>query len=262
LIRLSVIIITLNEAHAIERCLASLPEHDELIVLDSGSTDGTQSICERYGAKVVQTDWPGFGPQKNRALDLAKGLWVLSVDADEHFDPVLRAAVHACVNTPDSHSANQLDAAIVAFQFRRRSSFAGQYMRFGDWGRDKVLRLFRRGSARFSSLAVHESLQVQGQTALLPGFLLHESIRDWHDAMEKASLYARLSVDRMRARGPVGAVHGLLHGLWTFIRGFVIRLGCFDGYNGLRLALANAWGTYLRYRRAAGPNSMQSNLEK
>lgn len=266
------IIITFNEAAVIERCLGSLPSHDELIVLDSGSTDGTQAICARFGAKLVQTDWPGFGPQKNRALDLARGQWVLSVDADEHFDAKLREAVNACIKAPcadeclasaqGSATEDAQALAPVGYAFRRRSSFAGDYMRFGDWRRDQVLRLFRRKLGRFSELAVHESVQLIGKVETLPGFLLHESIRDWQHAMHKARFYAELSVDRMRARGPVGPVRGVFHASWTFIRGFVLRLGCLDGYNGFRLALANAWGTYLRYRLAAAPISMPSNLEK
>lgn len=272
MIRLSVIIITLNEATAIERCLRSLPKHDELIVLDSGSTDGTQAICRRYGAKLLQTDWPGFGPQKNRALELAQGEWILSVDADEHLDARLREAVHACLYAgpavaPEqgaqgagSGTANTMP--VVAYSFRRRSSFAGEYLRFGDWSRDKVLRLFRKDCGRFSELAVHESVQINGQVAELPGLLMHDSIIDWQDAMQKARLYAELSVDRMRARGPVGPVRGVMHACWTFVRGFILRLGCLDGYNGFRLALANAWGTYLRYCLAASPVSSASNLEK
>lgn len=277
MIRLSVIIITLNEAGLIEQCLRSLPDHDELIVVDSGSTDGTQAICKRFGAKLLQTDWPGFGPQKNRALDLAQGHWVLSVDADEQFDASLRAEISRVTGLDNHEGADsdkatgdiredmgqvQAHAIVNAYRFRRRSSFAGQYMRFGDWRRDKVLRLFRRDCGRFSELAVHESVQVRGPVGELSGLMLHQSIQDWADAMSKARLYAELSVARMQSRGSVGPMHGVLHAIWTFTRGFVFRLGCLDGYNGLRLALANAWGTYLRYSLAAEAISTQSTLEK
>ena len=254
--RLSVVIITLNEAPVIAECLRSLPAHDEIIVVDSGSDDGTQQICRSFGARVIDADWPGFGLQKQRALDAAGGRWVLSLDADEQLDRRLREAIEGVLDADEAGRE-----ARSGFYLRIRSSFAGQVIRFGDWRRRK-LRLFRRESGRFTPALVHERVVVEGEVGSLPGWVLHDSIIDWPDAMAKADLYAQLSVERMRARGRVGRLCGILHGLWAFLRGYLLRLGFLDGYNGLRLALANAWGTYLRYTVAARPASPQPLARK
>lgn len=254
--RLSVIIITRNEAPVIAACLRSLPVHDEVIVVDSGSTDGTQAICRSLGARVIEADWPGFGPQKQRALDAASGRWVLSIDADERLDHALRAAIEARLDADDRGEEPR-----DGFFMRVKSRFAGQYLHFGDWRRRKLL-LFRRHAGRFPPALVHERVRIEGKAGSLPGWVLHDSIIDWRDAMAKADLYARLSVDRTRARGRVGRVWGLLHGSWTFLRGYLLRLGFLDGYNGLRLAAANAWGTYLRYAMAARPAPRQPLAQK
>lgn len=254
--RLSVIIITLNEAPVIADCLRSLPTHDEIIVVDAGSVDGTQAICAAFGARVITADWPGFGPQKQRALDAARGRWVLSLDADERLDPRLRQAIEAVLDADDAGRETR-----AGFRLRVLSNFAGQVIHFGDWRRRK-LRLFRRAAGHVTPVLVHETIEVEGKVGSLPGWLLHDSVVDWQDALSKARLYAELSVQRMRAKGGVGRLRGVLHGLWTFFRGYLLRLGFLDGYNGLRLALVSAWGTYLRYAIAARPDSARPLARK
>ncbi len=237
--RLSVILITHNEAHNIEGCLESVSFADEVVVVDSGSTDGTVALAQARGARVVCTgDWPGFGPQKNRALDYAVGDWVLSIDADERVTPELRASILEVLAQP----------TFDAWALNRRSSFCGQYMAHSGWSPDWVVRLVRRGTARFSASLVHERLEPSGPVGRLRGRLLHESMRDFESVIDKLDRYSTAGAQALMARGVRGSMgKSLGHGLWAFIRTYFVRLGFLDGRLGLALAISNAEGTYYRY---------------
>ncbi len=179
---LSVIVITKNEAHNIEACLRSVAFADEWVIVDSASTDGTRERAQQLGARVIVTeDWPGFGAQKNRALALAQGPWVLSIDADERVSAELASSIRAVVDGA---------GGAVAYELDRLSSFCGQWMRHGDWYPDRVLRLFRRGAGRFSDDLVHERLIVDGTIARLPGRLLHHTMGSLADALDKMNRYS------------------------------------------------------------------------
>ncbi|MFN5774725.1 MAG: glycosyltransferase family 2 protein, partial [Burkholderiaceae bacterium] len=151
---LSVILITKNEAELVGQCLESVKWADEIIVVDSGSTDATVEICKRYTDRVTVTDWPGFGPQKNRALAMATGDWVLSIDADEEVTPGLAQEIRNMTQSPLTNAA--------VYALPRLSSLLGRPMRHGDWWPDEVPRLFRRGEAQFSNDLVHERLEFAG----------------------------------------------------------------------------------------------------
>lgn len=238
---LSVILITHDEAHRIERCLRSVDFADEVVVVDSGSADATVAIARSAGARVVlRPDWAGFGVQKNRALEFATGDWVLSIDADEVVTPELRESIGVAIRAPLAD----------AFQFRRRSCFAGRPLRFGDWHGDRVLRLFRRGTARFTDDLVHERLDHDGPAPILDGLLMHYTIDSLGDALEKARRYAAAGAPRVAARGRGGRLSAASHAGWTFLRGYLFRLGFLDGRYGLLLAWCNAYGTWQRYRIA------------
>jgi glycosyltransferase involved in cell wall biosynthesis len=243
---LSVIVITKNEAHDIEDCLKSVAFADEWIVVDSGSTDDTRERAARLGAKVTSTnDWPGFGAQKNRALALAQGAWVLSIDADERVDEALAARIRAAV---------EADGPAAGYEIDRLSSFCGQWMRHGDWYPDRVLRLFRRSRGRFSDDLVHERLIVDGPVARLSGQLRHHTMPSLSDALDKMNRYTSgRAEDRRRVgkRGGVGAA--LAHGVWAFCRGYFLRFGFLDGRLGFVLAVYVAEGTYYRYLKMAWP---------
>ncbi len=237
---LSVTIITRNEQAAIRRCLDSVAWADEIIVLDSASDDGTAAIARELHARVVATtDWPGFGAQKNRALDLATGDWVLSLDADEWVTPELRAAIEAAIGAPDGR---------CAFRMPRLSSYCGRFMRHSGWWPDHVTRLFRRGQARFSDDRVHERLIVSGTTGTLRAPLLHEAIRDLDEALEKMNTYSSAGALMQFERGGKASLAGAVwHGAWTFFRTYVLRAGFLDGREGFLLAVSNAEGAYYRY---------------
>jgi glycosyltransferase involved in cell wall biosynthesis len=240
--RLSVIIITKNEEGNLRDCLNSVTWSDEIVVLDSGSIDRTESICMEFGARFEQSpDWPGFGPQKNRALDFASGDWVLSIDADERVTPKLRAEIERILAT---HKTN--NPGIYALP--RRSWFCGREMRHSGWWPDYVTRLFRRGSARFSDDKVHERLVFAGQAEKLSAPLHHISYRTLSQVLDKTNSYSTAGAEMMRMRGKSGGLGAAIgHGLWAFVRTYILRRGFLDGKEGFILAVSNAEGTYYRY---------------
>ena len=231
--------ITRNESARLRACLESVAFADELVVVDSGSTDDTVAIARSLGAVVLQpADWPGFGPQKNRALDLARGEWVLSIDADERVTPQLRASIEAAMERP------QFDAYTV----NRLSSYCGQYMRHSGWHPDRLVRLFRRGKARFSDDLVHERLLVNVPIGALDGQLLHESYTDLESVLDKVNRYSSDAARSLHARGVRGSLGKAIgHGFWAFLRTYVFKRGFLDGKLGFALAVSNAQGTYYRY---------------
>ncbi len=236
---ISVTVITKNEAAIIRTCLESVAWVDEIIVVDSGSTDGTVEICREYTDKVVLTDWPGFGPQKNRALDMATKDWVLSLDADECLTPELREKMQAAMADPGGK---------VAFTMPRRSNYCGKPMRHGGWWPDYVTRLFRRGRARFSDDLVHERLIVEGPVGRIREPLLHEAFSDIEEVLDTMNRYSTAGARMMRDRKErAGLSTALLHGFWSFLSTYVLRAGFLDGREGLMLAISNAEGTYYKY---------------
>ena len=236
---LSVIVITQNEAHNLEACLLSVPFADQIVVLDSGSTDQTVELARSLGAEVsVNSQWQGFGVQKNRALALANADWVLSIDADERLSVELQASIQQVLQNPVAD----------AYCFARLSSYCGQYIRHSGWYPDRVTRLFRRGSARFSDDIIHEKLVVKGPVGQLPGQLLHESFRNFESVLDKVDRYSSAGAQSLLRKGRSSSFPKALgHGLWAFIRTYFLQLGFLDGWMGLALAISNAEGTYYRY---------------
>ncbi|MBA2351035.1 MAG: glycosyltransferase family 2 protein [Burkholderiales bacterium] len=236
---LSVIVITHNEADAIRDCLASVEWADEIVVVDSGSSDATVAICREFTDKVVVRQWPGFGPQKNYALSLASGEWVLSIDADERVPAELRAHIEAALRNP---------AGRHAFRVPRLSSFCGCFMQHGGWRPDYVTRLFLRGRARFSDDLVHERLIVDGEIGTLPHSLLHLSYVDLEEVLDKLNRYSTSGAEMLARRGENSSLlRAILHGGWAFLRTYFLRAGFLDGREGFMLAVTNAETTYYRY---------------
>jgi len=239
--RLSAIVIAKNEAGNIAACLDSLAFCDERIVVDSGSTDDTVKIAEGKGARVVSHDWAGYGPQKNFALSLASGDWVLSIDADERVSAALAREITQAV----------AQGGADGFEIPRLSSFCGREMRHSGWFPDYVLRLFRRDRAKFSDDLVHERVICDGKVARLEELLDHRSVVRLEDAISRIDRYSTAGAEMLAASGRrVGFWSGITHGLWTFFRVYVLRLGFLDGGEGFLLAVANAEGTYYRYMKA------------
>jgi glycosyltransferase involved in cell wall biosynthesis len=245
---LSVIVITKNEAQHISRCLASVSWADEIIVLDSGSDDNTVKLCQAYTDKVFVTDWPGFGIQKQRALDKASGDWVLSIDADEQVSPELKAEIQQAIQD------NQFDG----FEIPRLSSYCGRDMKHGGWWPDYVLRLFKRELGKFSPELVHERIEVSGTLAKLTHPLLHEAFINPEEVLHKINSYSSLGARKLHADGKQTSLSvAILKGLWTFLRTYFLKGSFLDGRQGLMLAISNAEGAYYKYVKLLELNSAQ-----
>ena len=251
--KLSVIIITKNEAANIQACLDTVKFANQWIIVDSGSSDGPVAIARAAGATVIETaDWPGFGPQKARALAAASGEWVLSIDADERITLELAQEISLIITAQE---------AVDAYAISRSSRYCGRFIRHSGWSPDYVTRLFKRDKARFSNDLVHEQLIVNGITQRLEFKMLHYSFKNFSQVLQKIDSYSTLSAQQAYARGKRASVgQAALHGLWAFIRTYFLRLGFLDGSHGLALAISNAEGSYYRYLKI-GQLGQQAHLQ-
>lgn len=240
--RLSAVLITRNEAAEIADCLATLAFADEIVVVDHASTDGTAALAEGCGARViVVSDWPGFGLQKQRAVDAAGGEWILSVDADERVTPALQAAILAALSDPQADG----------YRIPRRTYFLGRFLRHGGWYPDRVLRLARRARARFSPDPVHERMLVDGPVEDLAADLEHHSYRSIAEVLDKQRRYALASAERRRSDGRRGGLAvALARSHFAFWRHYLIQRGFLDGAHGFVAATAKAQETFWRYLSA------------
>lgn len=240
LMSLSVIIISRNESANIADCLSTLAFADEVIVLDNSSHDGTADIARSLGARVVVTeDWPGFGPQKNRALELARGGWVLSIDADERVTPELADKIRQIV----------LADVGTAYEIPRLTQFCGQWIRHCGWTPDYVLRLFKRGSARFSDDLVHERVVLKkGVPSRLTYPLLHYSYPTPSDYWRKLEQYSQAWAQQRFARGQkTFMLRAGLAGVVAFLRSYFFRLGFLDGAMGFAVCTMQAQAAFGKY---------------
>jgi glycosyltransferase involved in cell wall biosynthesis len=235
---LTVVIVAKNEERNIGDCVASASFAHEVLVLDSGSNDSTVALATGGGARVVQTDWPGYGPQVARGLAMAQSSWVLSLDADERISAGLRDELREAIRS-DTHDG---------YRIPRRSEFCGKFIRYGGWRPDYTLRLGRRAKSGFTDHFLHAHMTVDGSVGVLRSSLIHFSYPDLHDVLEKLDRYSTGHARDMHARGKHGGVwKGMLHGFFAFVRTYVLRLGFLDGQHGLMLAVYNAEYTYYKY---------------
>ena len=238
---LSVIIIAQDEEDRIGTCLDSVRDiADEIIVMDSGSKDRTIEIVKDYTQSVFETDWPGYGPQKQRALEKAVGEWVLSIDADEALTPELRSEIH------NRLSRSPME---VGFKLPWAATIFGQTLNHGRSSR-APLRLFRRAGARFSSDIVHEKILLpKGKTGKLEGRLLHFTHRNFWHYMKKNRNYSWLGAEKRYARGKkgMGLTGATLRALWTFFHIYFLRLGFLDGRVGYLVAVMYSQGSFNKY---------------
>lgn len=238
---LAVIIVAQDEADRIETCLSSVKSiADEIIVLDSGSSDDTVNIARRYTTQVHETDWPGYGPQKQRALSMASSQWVLSIDADEALTPELSEEIQALLQTEPKEIAFRLPWAVTVF---------GKQLDYGRSAR-APLRLFRRQGARFSNDQVHEKVILpSGKIGKLNGRLLHYTHRDFGHYLNKNAKYAWLGAQKRYQAGKKG--YGLtgaaVRALWVFFQIYVIRRGFLDGRIGFLVAVLYSQGAFNKY---------------
>jgi len=239
---LSVTIITLNEADRIARCLESIQDlADEIIVFDNGSTDGTLDIVRDYTDKIWETDWPGYGRQKQRALEQATGDWLLAIDADEALDLTLKQSVMEllCKDRDD----------VVAVKMPWAVTIYGKRLDHGRSARAPLRMVWREG-ARFTDAEVHETLIHQpGKTVTLEGRLLHFTHRNYGHAMNKSVDYAWLGSQKYFRKGRRcnSLVSTLIRSIWTFFLVYFIRLGFLDGSIGFLTAVSYAQNNFNKY---------------
>ncbi|HEY1182468.1 MAG TPA: glycosyltransferase family 2 protein [Rhodocyclaceae bacterium] len=239
---LSAVLITLNAASQLEETLLALHFCDEIIVVDSGSTDGTQALAERHGARVVACAWRGYGPQKQFAIEQAAYDWVLCVDADERVSPELRASIETALQQP----------ANAAYRFPRCNRFMGRYLRHGEGYPDWSLRLFDRRQARWSDDAVHEKVVFSGEVGELEGDLLHDSAESIESYLDKQNRYTTIAAQAAFANGKrVFAGHLLISPLIRFIKFYFVRLGFLDGLPGLVHILIGCGNSFAKYAKIA-----------
>lgn len=237
----SVVIIAKNEAHIIGKTLQSLQGlTDDMVVVDNGSTDGTQALCQQQGARVIEAVWQGYGPTKNIGIQAAKYDWILSLDADEAIDDTLKKAIVAY----PFHN----DAEIFNLSFK--NFFCGKWLRHGEWGTDKHIRLFNRKQVSWDAAAVHEQLQLppQAKVVALAGFVLHYTVHSLAQYRQKMDRYAQLNGLKYFQQGKRPSfVKRWLSPIFGFLQNYVFRLGFLDGKAGLTTAMATARYTHLKY---------------
>ena len=243
---LSAIIITKNESNNIRRCLNSIDWADEIIIVDSGSEDGTLDICEEFNCRIEKSDWSGFGPQKNKALNLASGDWILSIDADEEVTPALQTEIQSLLSEHNTDSA---------WEINRKSNYCGKFMNHSGWSPDFVLRLFKKNAGRFSDDLVHEQILIDNPNltiSRLESSLLHYPMPGFEQAIEKMNLYSTLAAQDKYKRGERSSLlKAITRGFWTFFRVLILQRGFLDGKHGFMLAISNAGGTYYKYVKLA-----------
>ncbi|WP_286236637.1 glycosyltransferase family 2 protein [Neptuniibacter halophilus] len=237
---LSAVIITLNEASNIADCIASLSFCDEVVVVDSGSTDDTVAISESLGCRVVVQQWLGFGKQKQFAVEQARHHWVLCLDADERISPELQQSIEHFMRNPASH----------ACQMPRRNRFMGRWLYHGEGYPDISLRLFHRAHAAWSDDPVHEKVVSQAEPATLSGDILHFSQETLEQYLNKQNRYTSLQAEQLFQKGKkIGVAKLLLSPLLRFIKFYLIRQGFRDGLPGLVHILIGCLNSFSKYAK-------------
>lgn len=242
---LSLSIVSCNEEVNLRRCLASVAGlAREIVVVDSGSKDGTLKVAREYGARVVHQEWLGYRDQKNVALGLCTQPWVLALDCDEEVSEVLRGALVAFFESGD-------DKRFAGAEMARKVFFLGRWITHGDWYPDRKIRLFLREKARWGGSPEHDRVEMtEGVVKRLEGDLLHYSFRDMAHYISKINGFADVFLDRQKADGARWSlVAAVFRPWWRFFRAYVLRRGFLDGFPGFWIAIATAFFAFVRYSR-------------
>jgi glycosyltransferase involved in cell wall biosynthesis len=241
-IRISATIVTLNEEKNIGRAIESLLCCDEIIVVDSGSTDRTVSIAQQRGARVTVREWPGYAQQKNFAASLASHDWVFSIDADEALGEELEAEIMALKEKP---------FAADAYSMPRLAQYLGKWIRHSGWYPDRKIRLYDRRKGRWTGEYVHETVRVDGLVLELQSNLLHFTCDSLSAHMKSVDRYTTLAARELAASGRVRPDYRLfVDPMWTAFRSYILERGFLDGYQGFTIAYMSALYTFLKYAKA------------
>jgi len=240
--RIAIAVIAKNEVDRIGRLLKGATFADEIVVIDSGSTDGTQTLCEKMGAKVLFNEWPGYSAQKQFALEATTADWILNLDADEAISEALAREIQdATANArPD----------VCAFSMPRLSWYLGRWIKHGGWYPDRKVRLVRRDKGKWSGDTLHEHLMVEGKTFHLSNPILHYVYRGISDQLNTMNRFSDIYA---AARGPSKSwfvMAGIVHVIGKFAECYVWKLGFLDGIAGLVIAVNSAWYVFLKHAKS------------
>ena len=239
---ISVVIITKNEAHIIANTLQSLQlVSNDIVIVDSGSTDETIAICKKFNTTIIETDWLGYGINKNKGIEAAGHDWILSLDADEAIDVELQQSfMQLTVNNENE-----------VFDIRFKNFFCNKWIRFGEWGFDTHIRLFNRKKVKWNNVAVHENLVFPAgvKVSKLKGSILHYTVKDQQEYNAKTDYYARKNAEKYIASGKKPSLFKQYFSpLFSFLQNYIFKLGFLDGAAGFIIAKTTARYTFLKYR--------------
>jgi hypothetical protein len=239
---LSVVVITRNEADRIGRLLASVTFADEVVVVDSGSTDDTVRICRAAGAKVVHRDWQGYAEQKQAALELGSGEWILNLDADEAISDLSATEIFLAIAKAPSDA--------VGFSMPRLSRYLNRWIRHGGWYPDRKVRLVRRAMGKWIGEGIHERLEVSGRVLELKQPILHYVYRSISDQVRTINSFSTLTAEHAgRAGTRLYLLYGLLHAVGKFLECAVWKMGFLDGMAGLVIAVNSSFYVFLKHAK-------------
>ena len=239
--KLSITIITKNEEKNIERCLKSVSWADEIVVLDTHSSDRTVEICRQFTDKVYDEDWQGYGRQKNICAKKASHDWILNLDSDEEISPEGAEEIKQILS---------VDSEYAVYQFPRKNFFAGRWIRYGGWYPDNISRLYNKTIVGFTESLVHEKLVPDDNVGSLGNPILHYSFLCMEDYVERQNHYSTLyAEEKMKSGFQAGWSHLVLRPIASFLKNYIFRQGFRDGFQGFFLAVTFAFYTFLKYAK-------------
>ncbi len=242
---ISLCVITLNEEHNIVRCIASVPFASDVVVLDSNSTDQTRTLAQSFGARVFNEDWRGYGPQKQRAVELAKFDWVLCLDADEALSEGLMNEIYQLFKQWELNKKELLNG----YKFPRKSFHLGRWLGYGGWYPDYQTRLFHRHKLQWKQDIVHESVQGEG-IGLLKSDLSHYPFDDLSDQIQTNNKYSTLGAQALHSqKKQVHLWHLFVKPITKFFELYLIKRGFLDGIPGYIIAIGAAYSYFLKYAK-------------
>ncbi len=238
---LSVAIITKNEEDRLPDCLGSVVFAEEVVVVDSGSTDRTVAIAKECGAKVFEEAWHGFGPQKQMAIDNCSNDWVLVLDADERVSEELAGEIAQVLGE---------NAPLVAYSVPRKNYFCGRWLKHAGWWPDRVVRLFLKDKARMSQRLVHEAVETEGPVADLSSPLIHFANKGLEQTLDKVNKYSTAGAEELYGKGKSATVFkAILRAKWAFFHNYILRRGILDGPEGFVMAISDFMNVFFKYAK-------------
>lgn len=236
---ISCVIITLNEENNIKCCLESVKWADEIVVIDSGSTDKTLEICSDYKCKIYETPWLGFGKTKQMAVSKASNEWILAIDSDEELTPALQNEIQQLLSTEPDYKA---------YRIKRNSFYLGKLIKHCGWDKDYTLRLFNRNYANFNDKIVHEFVATTSPISQLSHPMLHHTYPSVSSHFAKMKRYSELGAEQLLKKGKKSSIFlAIMRGIFKWKKMYFLQCGFLDGKAGFLLSLNSAWGVYLKY---------------